>query len=94
MRTFRKVGEEHCKQPEGSGLYRFLGMRNDPLVGVHNHGVLPSWRGSIDWTPVLSKEAVINYIAKYASMAEKSSKSYTDLFREMIEPDAASCFYT
>ena len=34
------------------------------------------WRANVDFQPVVSRYAVLKYIAKYASKAEKRSESY------------------
>ena len=50
--------------------------RNDDRVNTHNRTILQLWRANVDWQPVLSRHAVMNYIAKYAAKAEKSSETY------------------
>ena len=58
-------------------------MRNDERVNSHNHYILQLWRENIDWQPVLSAHAIIRYIAKYASKAEKSSETYHQMLMRL-----------
>ncbi|KAJ6480204.1 hypothetical protein C8R45DRAFT_800847, partial [Mycena sanguinolenta] len=53
--------------------------RNDDLINAHNVPMILGWRANIDIRPVLNKNAVIAYVAKYASKAETQSSSYSDL---------------
>ena len=58
-------------------------QRNDDRVNSHNRYILQLWRENIDWQPVLSAHVVIKYIAKYASKAEKSSKTYHQMLTRL-----------
>jgi hypothetical protein len=55
------------------------------------------WRANIDFRPVINKEAVIAYVAKYASKGESSSSSYQDTLQKAIRhlhnTDAAGIGY-
>lgn len=72
---------------EGSKLYtdadsgekKFEPARNDDRVNTHNRYILQLWRANVDWQPVLSRHAVIKYIAKYAAKAERSSETYQQM---------------
>ena len=57
---------------------------NDPLLNSYNAGVILGWRANIDFCPVINKEAVIRYVAKYASKAETTSSSYEKILQEAI----------
>ncbi|XP_059076947.1 uncharacterized protein LOC131876152 [Cryptomeria japonica] len=59
-----------------TGEKKFEPARNDDRVNSHNRHILQLWRANIDWQPILSKHAVVKYIAKYAAKAEKSSETY------------------
>lgn len=74
-----------------SNMYRFIGHRNDPLVCAHNRKVLQTWRANIDWSPVLSVQSVVNYIAKYAAKTEPASKTFTDTLRGIVEDLRRPC---
>ncbi|KAK3932312.1 LOW QUALITY PROTEIN: ATP-dependent DNA helicase [Frankliniella fusca] len=58
--------------------------RNDPLVNKYNRWVLQTWRSNIDISPILSKQIVYRYIAKYASKSEVKSISYNELLTEIL----------
>src|SRR5699024_1469434 len=45
---------------------------------------LQVWRANTDFSPVVDKQTVANYIAKYASKGEKSSPQYKDLMNEIL----------
>lgn len=66
-------------------------------MNTHNRDTLMMWRANIDWKPILSKRVVINYIAKYASKAEKGSETFHDMLMRLstIEnpTDLAACAY-
>ncbi|KAL2481044.1 Uncharacterized protein Adt_34010 [Abeliophyllum distichum] len=53
--------------------------------------VLQTWRANIDWSPVLSVESVIHYIAKYASKAEPASKTFTETLRQIVDDIRRPC---
>ena len=42
------------------------------------------WLANTDVNPPTSSKAVINYIAKYCSKAEKKSETYSDLLRQIL----------
>ena len=67
----------------GIGEKKFEPARNDDRVNSHNRHILQLWRANIDWQPVLSRHAVIKYIAKYASKAEKSSETYHQMLMRL-----------
>ncbi|XP_059076823.1 uncharacterized protein LOC131057818 [Cryptomeria japonica] len=75
----------------GSKLYedietdekKFEPTRNDDRVNSHNRHILQLCRANIDWQPVLSKHAVVKYIAKYAAKAEKSSETYHQMLMRL-----------
>ncbi|KAF9536267.1 hypothetical protein CPC08DRAFT_590772, partial [Agrocybe pediades] len=58
---------------------RFEPRRNDRLVNPFNIPMILGWRANMDIKPVLSKYAAIDYIAKYASKAEKQAPAFPEL---------------
>jgi ATP-dependent DNA helicase PIF1 len=97
VHCLRKVGDElKCRYKfpfdcrlqsvveEKDGFLQFLPARNDPLLNKMNCLVSQIWRANTDFSPVVDKKALLNYIAKYASKAEKSSKSYVDVLHELV----------
>lgn len=66
----------HLRQDE-KGLLELITESVDQLVNKYHPWSLQLWRVNIDFTPVLSKEAFLNYIAKYASKTEvRANKIY------------------
>ena len=62
--------------------YTFYPRRNDPLINKFNMSLMRVWRANMDISPVTSRQALIQYVAKYTAKAE-SSRSET--FQSMIE---------
>ena len=59
-------------------------QRNDELLNSYNATFILGWRANIDFRPVINREAVIAYVAKYASKGETSSSSYQDTLQKAI----------
>jgi hypothetical protein len=59
-------------------------QRNDPLLNPYMAPITMGWLANTDVNPATSSRAVINYIAKYCSKAEKKSETYTDLLRQVL----------
>lgn len=55
------------------------------MLNVHNLHMLSIWRANIDFQPVLSRHAVLNYISKYASKSESKSKSYHQMLSRLAQ---------
>lgn len=64
---------------DDNGEKRYEPRRNDDRLNMHNRETLMMWWANIDWKPILSKNVVINYIAKYAAKAEKGSETFHDM---------------
>ncbi|XP_015793934.1 uncharacterized protein LOC107370453 [Tetranychus urticae] len=65
--------------------WKFEPKRNDENMAKYNPFVTQTWRGNTDFTPILSKEAVLLYIVKYAAKAETESSDYRELLKHMAE---------
>lgn len=79
-----------CRERAGMGFdskgrVRFEPRRNDPLLNSHNRAMIMAWRANIDIKPVLSEQAALSYIAKYASKAESSTATFPDLLASVVE---------
>ncbi|TFK89924.1 hypothetical protein K466DRAFT_462268, partial [Polyporus arcularius HHB13444] len=79
-----------CRAIAGMGLdskgrVRFEPRRNDPLVNPHNRAAIMAWRANIDMKPVLSEQAALSYIAKYASKAESNAPQFPALLASIAE---------
>lgn len=55
----------------------FAPRRNDPLLNQYVPTITLGWRANTDANPPTSAKAVIAYVAKYCSKAEKKSESYS-----------------
>jgi len=69
---------------DSKGRIRSEPKQNDQLMNPHNVPMILSWCANIDLKPVLSKEAAINYIAKYTSKAEKQAPAFPKLLAGIV----------
>ena len=76
--------QEADVRADSKGRLRFEPQRNDRLMNPYNVPMILGWRANIDLKPVLSKEAAINYIAKYASKAEKQAPAFSELLAGIV----------
>ena len=87
---------ELSKDP-GRDFMELNTRRNDEILNSYNATFILGWRANIDFRPVINKEAVIAYVAKYASKCESSSSSYQDTLQKAIshlqDSDAAGMAY-
>ena len=71
--------------------------RNDALMNYYNSVFILGWRANIDFRPVVNREAILAYIAKYANKAETASSSYQEILQTAItnlkDSDHASIAY-
>ncbi|KAE8739288.1 hypothetical protein FOCC_FOCC015211 [Frankliniella occidentalis] len=58
--------------------------RNDVYVNKFNKWLLQTWRANIDFSPIITKEIVYRYIAKYAAKSEVKSVSYNHVLGEIL----------
>ena len=84
---FPRECQDSCSIDDSEGYNRFVPRRNDPFLQRYNPIVTQTWRANTDFSPILSKTAVLRYIAKYASKQEPSSKTYTQLLKDIIEKE-------
>ncbi|XP_055328800.1 uncharacterized protein LOC129581629 [Paramacrobiotus metropolitanus] len=71
------------------GKWGYTPKRNDPRVNRHNRGILQAWRANVDVSAITDKQAVINYVAKYASKGEPRSATYAEIFRTILDAGAS-----
>lgn len=64
---------------------RLCTKRNDDRLNIHNPFVTTLWRANTDFQPIMSRQAVINYIAKYASKSEPQSESYKEMITTIVD---------
>jgi hypothetical protein len=67
------------------GQWTFYPRRSATDVDVNWYHPLwmSLWRGNIDVSPVLSKNAAINYISKYATKAETRSAQLDEIIADL-----------
>ncbi|XP_063392313.1 uncharacterized protein LOC134677816 [Cydia fagiglandana] len=82
---------ERTHLSKSNGHWELITKRNHELVNRHNRYITEHWRANTDVQAILSYNAVLNYIAKYASKAEPCSKTLEVLLGESLknEEDAA-----
>jgi hypothetical protein len=62
----------------------FAPERDHSRLNAYNKLITLGWLANTDITPCTTTQAVMNYIAKYASKEEKKSTSYTDLLKQCL----------
>ncbi|XP_059064840.1 uncharacterized protein LOC131856900 [Cryptomeria japonica] len=70
------ITEKSSLSNDDNGQPKHTPARNDDRLNLHNPFILSIWRANVDCQPVLSIDAVIKYIAKYAAKAENKSETY------------------
>ena len=68
---------------EGSWFARF--PRNDRLGCCYNPSVMLANLGNIDFRPCLNLWAVVEYVTKYATKAQKGSKRLAEVLRLAVD---------
>ncbi|KZV89269.1 hypothetical protein EXIGLDRAFT_567344, partial [Exidia glandulosa HHB12029] len=64
---------------------RFEPRRNDPLLNPYNTALILSWRANIDLKPVMSADSALQYVAKYATKAEKDLPQFHEMLSGVLE---------
>ena len=59
--------------------------RNDSRVNKHQRLQLQAWRANVDIQPIIEYTACLEYIAKYASKAEKMSSVVQNAFTSIVQ---------
>ncbi|XP_059074789.1 uncharacterized protein LOC131874875 [Cryptomeria japonica] len=70
------ITEKSSLSNDDNGQPKHTPARNDDRLNLHNPFILSIWRANVDCQPVLSIDAMIKYIAKYATKAENKSETY------------------
>jgi hypothetical protein len=83
---YPKKCRDHSELSRDAGheFVEFNTHRNDEILNSYNPAFILGWRVNIDFRPVINREAVISYVAKYASKGETSSSSYQDTLQKEI----------
>ncbi|KZT34517.1 hypothetical protein SISSUDRAFT_1065241 [Sistotremastrum suecicum HHB10207 ss-3] len=94
---FEVRDDSSVRRAPGKDFVDYLPRRNDSRLNTYNPTILMGWRANIDFRPVINREAVIAYVAKYASKGESKSSSYQTLLQKSIThlkgSDAAGIAY-
>ncbi|KAE9383307.1 hypothetical protein BT96DRAFT_1009384 [Gymnopus androsaceus JB14] len=59
--------------------------QNDPIMNTYNPALILAWQANINLKPILSKDAALNYIAKYGSKAEQQAPEFPRLLALVVE---------
>lgn len=62
--------------------WKFMPERNDTLMNSFIPTLSLGWSANTDMSPCTNANAVLNYIAKYASKSETKSSTYKEMFAE------------
>ena len=93
----KKKGKLECRfgypkplQPATSivtedGELKILTACNDSLLNSYNPMQLSAWRANVDMQYVVSRQRVIQYVAKYATKAEPRSKALKEVYRNIMK---------
>lgn len=95
IRRDRRSGRETCRykfpmaiEPmsrlvKEDGHWKYIPRRNDDLLQRYNPSVTQAWRGNTDFSAIISRETVLQYIAKYASKGEQPSADFAQILRSL-----------
>ncbi|KAK3933210.1 hypothetical protein KUF71_017471 [Frankliniella fusca] len=70
---------------DDNNQFEFRPRRNDPNLNKFNDFLIQLWRANMDIAPVISKRALLAYLAKYISKSEVPSASLQSIFSTLIE---------
>ncbi|KZV59072.1 hypothetical protein PENSPDRAFT_565249, partial [Peniophora sp. CONT] len=60
---------------------RFEPQRNDPLLNSYSRVMELAWLANTDIKTVMSLDAAMNYISKYASKSEQNAPAFPELLK-------------
>lgn len=72
-----------------NGVWKFYPKRNDEYLQRYNRFVTQVWRGNTDFSAITSRDAVLHYIAKYASKGEQQSETFSEILRRVLQRNPA-----
>jgi len=80
------IFEAHGKNSNGDIIYRtkIITKRNDSLINGYCRFMLDSWRTNMDFQIIMDPVACAQYIAKYTTKCETSSKQKVKFMRDII----------
>jgi ATP-dependent DNA helicase PIF1 len=80
----KEISHQTYIRDDGHGQPELITARNDPLINPHNRLQLQGWRANVDFKPILSIHAALQYISKYASKAETRSGAFSDIYNQIL----------
>lgn len=80
----KQMQEEATIERGDNNELEFKPKRNDPRLNKFNRFIIQLWRANIDIAPVISKRALLAYLAKYISKSEVQSETFTEVFRNVV----------
>lgn len=81
--------EDESSLRKVDGDWKFIPKRNDALLQRHNKFISQAWRGNTDFSAIVSRDAVLKYIAKYASKGEQSSPAFAQTLQQILQRNEA-----
>ena len=82
--THIEYQEVHSNNQQVTFRPKIVLKRNDPRINRHQRLLLQSWRANTDIQPIIDHNACLEYIATYASKAEKLSAVVREAFVSVI----------
>jgi len=79
LRDTAVVGLDSKRRPT------FFLQRNDRLLNRHNVSSILGWRANVNFKPVMSEESAAQYVAKYATKAEKQAPAFSELLSDVAK---------
>ena len=79
-----KTELKFIEKQDKSFTVELITKRNDKKMNKHNRCQIYNFRSNVDMQIVLDWSAAVNYIAKYASKAEKQSESLQEILAKLI----------
>ena len=81
---FKEQTTSNFVRPSGKDFPEFHIKHNDTELNSCNPTFILGWHANIDICPVINCEAVIAYVAKYATKGETKSAAYQDMMKNAI----------
>jgi hypothetical protein len=69
---------------DDNGKLELATARNDPLINPHDRLQIQGWRANVDLKPILSMNAALQYISKYASKSEPRFAAFSEILNKIL----------
>lgn len=67
------------------GEPKVVTARNDSLLNSYNPVQLSAWRANVDMQYMVSRQRVVQYVAKYAAESEPRSRTLREVFSKIMK---------